>query len=182
MTTIPRFDPFREMRQLRRLRHGPTPFFAPFPAAFIPGRAPDPTDAPAATTATSWNIPMDVRRDDHRLTISAALPGFTTEEVDVSISPDRVLSVKAARQTATTAATEQYLLREQRAGNFARALRLPSDLDLDAAAVNLEHGILTVTLPVAAAAQTRKLTIGSAIADTDADTGISPDAVDANAC
>lgn len=179
MTTIQRFDPFREMQQLRRLRHGPRPFFIPFPA-FRDGAAPEPADAPAATTAAAWSIPLDVRRDDRQLTVSAALPGFAADEVEVSISPDRVLSVKAARQTATASETEQFLLRERRAGRFARAIRLPADLDLDAAAVNLEHGILTVTAPVAAAAQTRKLTIGGGAANAadDADAGID-DSVDA---
>lgn len=184
MTTIQRFDPFREMQQLRRLMHGPRPFFAPFPA-FRDG-APDATAAPAAAdtaAATTWNIPLDVRRDDRQLTVSAALPGFAADEVEVSISPDRVLAVKAARQTETASETAQFLLRERRAGRFARAIRLPADLDLDAAAVNLEHGILTVTAPVAAAAQTRKLPIGNgfANADADANAGIA-DAADANGC
>ena len=44
-------------------------------------------------------------------------------------------------------------------GSFSRAIRLPSDLDLDGAAVALEDGLLTVTLPVAETAQTRRLQI-----------------------
>ena len=178
MTTIQRFDPFREMQQLRRLMHGPRPFFAPFPAIRDAG-APDAAAAPTAATAAAWSIPLDVRRDDRQLTVSAALPGFAPDEVEVSISPDRVLSVKAARQTETASETGHFLLRERRAGSFARAIRLPADLDLDAAAVNLEHGILTVTAPVAAAAQTRKLPIGggAAAADADGDAGID-DSVD----
>lgn len=183
MTTLQRFDPFRELHQLRRLLHGPSPLFGP---VAIRGATPESADAPAAnaataaTAATAWSIPMDVRRDDRQLTVSAALPGFAAAEVEVSISPDRVLAVKASRQSETTletspatgAATAEYLLRERRAGRFARAIRLPGGLDLDAAAINLEHGVLTVTVPVAAAAQTRKLAIGggngSDAADADA--------------
>ena len=174
MTTLQRFDPFRELHQLRRLRHGPSPFFGP---VAIRGVNPESADAPAANAAnaTAWSIPMDVRRDARELTVSAALPGFAADEVEVSISPNRVLAVKASRQSETAAETgretAEYLLRERRAGRFARAIRLPGGLDLDGAAVNLEHGVLTVTVPVAAAAQTRKLAIGggsNGILDADA--------------
>ena len=163
MTTIPRFDPFRELQQLRRLPH--RPFFAP---AFR-GRPLEPADAPPA----AWSIPMDVQRDDCCLTVNAALPGFAPDDVEVSISPDRVLSVKASRAAEATRENAEFLMRERRAGRFARAIRLPGGLDLDAAAVNLEHGVLTVTLPVAETAQTRKLSINAAAAnpDTGTDTG-----------
>ena len=177
MTTIPRFDPFRELHQLRRLTHRPTPFFTPT----FRGRTPEPVDAP---TPTAWSIPMDVQRDDCCLTVSAALPGFAPDDVEVSINPDRVLSVKASRAAKTTHVDAEFLLRERRNGSFVRAIRLPDDLNLDAAAVNLEHGVLTVTLPVAETAQTRKLSIsgGTANANADADTDTDADAAtDANA-
>ena len=177
MTTLQRFDPFRELHQLRRLLHGPSPFFGP---VAIRGATPDSADAPAAANATdtAWSIPLDVRRDDRQLTVNAALPGFAADEVDVSISPDRVLAVKASRQTETARENEEFLLRERRAGSFARAIRLPGDLDLDGAAVNLEHGVLTVTVPVAEAAQTRKLAIGGGGGGNGND---APDSVAANA-
>lgn len=173
MTTIQRFDPFREMPQLRRLMRGP--FFAPPVWGQPPPPAPNgEPDAPA------WSIPLDVRRDDRMLTVNASLPGFAPAEVDVAISPDRVLSVKASRQAEVSRENAEFLMRERRAGSFARAIRLPNGLDLDAAAVNLEHGVLTVTVPVAEAAQIRKLSIGSgsadAATDTDADAAVATDA------
>lgn len=172
MTTIQRFDPFREMRELRRLMHGP--FFGPpvlgrFPE---PGRFPETEGAPAAA---AWSIPLDVRRDERQLTVNASLPGFAADDLDVSISPDRVLSVKASRQAEVAREDAEFLMRERRAGSFARAIRLPGDLDLDGAAVNLAHGVLTVTVPVAEAAQTRKLSIGGGIADTDIDADVATD-------
>ena len=150
MTTMQRFDPFREMRHFNRLMS--SPFWAGH-------RWGDPleSDGDSEPSTGSWSIPMDVRRDDKSLTVSASLPGFAAEDVDVSISPDRVLSIKASRHTEVTQENEEYLMRERRFGSFARAIRLPSDLDLDAAAVSLEHGVLTVTAPVAEAAQTRRL-------------------------
>ena len=58
-------------------------------------------------------------------------------------------------------------MRERRMGSFSRAIRLPSDLNLDDATVALEHGVLTVTVPVVEAAQTRRLQISNtAVADS----------------
>ena len=148
MTTVQRYDPFREMRRFNRMMS--SPFWTGY-------RWGDPMDSDADQLTDSWSIPMDVRRDEKALTVAASLPGFAAEDVDVSISPDRVLSVKASRQTEVSSENEEYLMRERRSGSFSRAIRLPSDLDLDAAAVSLEHGVLNVTVPVAEAAQTRRL-------------------------
>ena len=166
MTTIQRFDPFREMRRFNRLMANP------FWAGYHWG---DGMNGDADHPTHSWSIPMDVRRDEKALTVSASLPGFAAEDVDVSISPDRALFVKAARQTEVNHEGEEYLMRERRSGSFSRAIRLPSDLDLDAAAVSLEHGVLTVTVPVAEAAQTRRLHVAGAPA-ADAAAGVATDA------
>lgn len=164
MTTIQRFDPFRELRRVNRLMPAafPTPFLRPAGAGRGVPFAP-PSEPPAAV-----GITMDVRRSEGQLTIAAALPGFTPDEVDVCISPDRVLTVKATRQAEAEQPGGEYLLRERRYGSCQRALRLPADLDLDAAAVSLEHGILTVTVPAAEAGQTRRLPIASPATDNPA--------------
>ena len=150
--TMQRFDPFREMRHFNRLLNRPM-WAAP--------RWGNPVDDEVDPAGEAWSIPMDVHRNDKELTVTASLPGFTAADVEVSVSPDRVLTVKAARQTEVSREGEEYLMRERRAGTFSRAIRLPTDLDLDAAAVALDHGVLTVTVPVAKAAQTRRLEISA---------------------
>lgn len=150
MTTMQRFDPFREMRHFNRM------FNSPLWAARRWG---NPIDGGVEHAGEAWSIPMDVSRNENQLTVTASLPGFVAGDVDVSISPDRVLSVKAARQAVADHEGEEYLLRERRFGSFSRAIRLPSDLSLDDASVALEHGVLTVTVPVAEAAQTRRLQV-----------------------
>ena len=159
MTSMQRFDPFREMRHFSRLLNHPM---------WTAHRWGDPLEDDVDNSVEAWSIPMDVRRDNKTLTVCASLPGFNPEEVDVSISPDRVLSVKASRQSEVTHEGEEYLMRERRVGNFSRAIRLPSDLDLDGAQVALEHGLLKVQVPVAEAAQTRRLTISSGATEDQA--------------
>ncbi len=160
MTTMQRFDPFREMRHFNRL------FNSPRWAAHRWGA---PLDGGVEQAGEAWSIPMDVSRNEQQLTVHASLPGFAADDVDVSISPDRVLSVKAARQSEVGHEGEECLMRERRFGSFSRAIRLPSDLNLDDASVALEHGVLTVTVPVAETAQTRRLQISNtavAVADS----------------
>ncbi len=158
MTSLQRFDPFREMSHFNRMMNHP----------FWTARWGSPIEDDVEHANESWSIPMDVRRDEQALTVSASLPGFAADDVDVSISPDRVLSVKASRQSEVTRESEEYLMRERRNGSFARAIRLPSDLKMDDAAVALEKGVLTVTVPVAETAQTRRLHIASGAASDGA--------------
>ena len=153
MTTMQRFDPFREMRHFTRLMNSPL---------WAANRWGDPLEQDVESASESWSIPMDVSRNEQQLTVNASLPGFAADDVDVSISPDRVLSVKASRKSEVTHEGEEFLMRERRMGSFSRAIRLPSDLNLDDASVALEHGVLTVTVPVAEAAQTRRLQISGA--------------------
>ena len=150
MTTMQRFDPFRDMRHFTRLMNSPL---------WAANRWGDPLEQHMESAGESWSIPMDVSRNEKFLTVNASLPGFAAEEVDVSIGPDRVLSVKASRKSEVSHEGEEYLMRERRMGSFSRAIRLPSDLNLDDASVALDHGVLTVTVPVAEAAQTRRLQI-----------------------
>ena len=183
MTTMQRFDPFQDLRRFRRLLNSPLWAGQRWPGQQAAGqqaagqqaagqqaagqRWPAPFAPGAAPPAAALAIPMDVRRDDRQLTVQASLPGFAPDDVAVTISPDRTLTIKASRPTAAGGADDdKFLLRERHSGSFARAIRLPADLDLDAAAVSLEHGVLTVTAPVAAAAQTRRLPIGADAVDT----------------
>ena len=69
---------------------------------------------------------MDVSRNEQQLTVHASLPGFAADDVDVSISPDRILSVKASRRNGVSHEGEEYLMRERRSGSFSRAIRLPA--------------------------------------------------------
>ena len=149
MTSLQRFDPFREMRHANRMMRHP----------FWNARWGHPLNGDLEQAHESWSIPMDVSRNEKQLTVHASLPGFAADDVDVSISPDRVLSVKASRKTEVTHEGEEYLMRERRMGSFSRAILLPSDLNIDDPAVALENGVLTVTVPVAETAQTRRLHI-----------------------
>jgi HSP20 family protein len=49
--------------------------------------------------------------------------------------------------------------RERGAGEFTRVLALPCDVDTDNVEATLKNGVLTIILPKAEAARTRKITV-----------------------
>lgn len=70
------------------------------------------------------------------------LPGFTKEEVKVSLDKDRLLVVEA----------KQAELPEGETRDFARGertlrLRIPREVDAEKLAAKLDNGVLSVTLP-----------------------------------
>ena len=147
MTSMQRFDPFCETRRFR-WRMGD-----PFAYGFG-WRLPYASDGDSG-----HRFPINVRRDDDNLTVLAWLPGVDPADVDVTVSPERHLSIKAFRKLREQGQNERYLLREHSFRSGVRTVNLPSDVNLDAAAVAMDNGVLTVALPVAEAAQTRRLSI-----------------------
>jgi HSP20 family protein len=126
-----RYDPFRE---LDRFTEG---FFGG------PGRSP-------------W-MPMDaVRRGDH-VELRFDLPGVTPEAIEVSVERN-VLTIKAERSW-IPGEGDEILARERTHGSWSRQVLLGDALDTERLAAKFDHGVLTVTLPVAEQAKPRKVEI-----------------------
>ena len=100
-------------------------------------------------TATTY--PVDVREDQSHFYIEAELPGFTKEQVQVTVE-DQTLTISASRQsqddteTKTDGAGTTYIRRERSAARYQRSFALPPTVDDSSVAAKLEHGVLTVTL------------------------------------
>ena len=125
-----RFDPFREL-----------------------DRAFD-TSARAARTA----IPMDAVRHGDRVFINLDLPGVDPDAIDLTVERN-VLTVKAERRWERQEG-DQVLSDERPKGTFVRSILLSDTLDTQALEAAYDHGVLTVSIPVAAQAQPRKISIG----------------------
>ncbi|MEQ9459443.1 MAG: Hsp20/alpha crystallin family protein [Phycisphaeraceae bacterium] len=120
---------------------------------------------PSGTTA-GW-YPVDVTENDTAYVVEAELPGYTRDQVSVTLE-DGVLTIEADRsetahksEPAATAAdttevaqvqdqsqkTANVHLHERRAQRVVRRFRMPSELDADKIQATLENGVLTLTLP-----------------------------------
>lgn len=92
--------------------------------------------------------------------MEADVPGFKMEDLEVSVVADQ-LTIKGRREFPTEEGTT-FHRRERRAGEFTRTLTLPAEVDADKIEATLKNGVLTVVMPKAEAARTRKITVKSA--------------------
>jgi HSP20 family protein len=106
----------------------------------------------------SPSIPMDAVRHGDRVFLTFDLPGVDAEAVDLTVERN-VLTVKAERAAARQEG-DQVLADERPKGVFVRSVLLGDTLDAGRLEAAYDHGVLTVTIPVAEQAQPRKISIG----------------------
>jgi len=129
-----RFDPFRE---LDRFANG-------FPTT---NRSP---------------LAMDVVRTDTEVRLSFDLPGIDPADVELTVERNR-LTVKASRSRQVDEG-EKVVVAERHVGSYARTLTLSEGLDTDHVEARFDHGVLTVTIPVAEVAKARRIEIATPVA------------------
>jgi HSP20 family protein len=105
------------------------------------------------------NIPsMDLedRGKDFRLT--ADLPGFSKEDVEIEIADDSVV-IQAKKTQAEEEKQKNYVRKERSAQTFYRRMYLPAEVRSDDAKASLNNGILEIILPKKEPKETKKLKI-----------------------
>ncbi|MFW5935234.1 MAG: Hsp20/alpha crystallin family protein [Halolamina sp.] len=130
-----RRDPFEEIEELfEQLNSG----FAEMSAEFDAGGA------------GAGGIHVDLADAGDEIVVTADVPGFDAEEIDVSVS-DRQLRIAAEHSTETEAEDEetQYYRRERTKHSVSRTVSLPTDVKEREASASYENGVLTVELPKA---------------------------------
>jgi len=109
-----------------------------------------------------WNgrapgLPMDAYRRGDQFIVQFDLPGVDPASIDVTVEKN-VLTVRAERQWAQDDA-ERIAIQERPQGTFTRQLFLGEQLDTEQVAAHYEHGVLTLTIPMAERAKPRKVEI-----------------------
>jgi len=89
---------------------------------------------------------IDVYDTDDAVMVEANLPGVKAEDIDIQIRGD-VLTIKAESKREKEVSEDKYTYKERAYGVIERSVRLPVDVDVDAAEAKLENGILKLTLP-----------------------------------
>jgi HSP20 family protein len=105
-------------------------------------------------------IALDVEERGDDFVITAPIPGIKPEDVDISVLGD-TLQIRAERQEERREEGEgqRWVLREQRYGAFERMLTLPSAVKGDEANAEFHNGMLTITLPKAEEAKTKRIPV-----------------------
>lgn len=92
-------------------------------------------------------LSVDVSETDDSLVVTADLPGFERDDIDVTVRDD-TLHLRAIHETESEESDdEQYLRRERSRRSVSRTLRLPHPVDAEGANASFNNGVLTVTLP-----------------------------------
>ncbi|MGB3186153.1 MAG: Hsp20/alpha crystallin family protein [Ornithinimicrobium sp.] len=111
----------------------------------------------AVRNPASAAMPMDLYRKGEQFIAHVDLPGVDPGTVDVDVE-DRTLTIRAER-TQDLDDQVQWLSHERPAGTFARQVTLGYGVALDKIAAEYRDGVLTLTIPVAEEAKSRKISV-----------------------
>jgi len=104
------------------------------------------------------SMAVDLVEHDDRFVVTADLPGFERDDVEVTVT-DRTVRIEAERETIEHEAEDgdengggdeaepRYLRHERRHETADRSIRLPEEVEAETASASMNHGVLTVTLP-----------------------------------
>jgi len=90
--------------------------------------------------------------------VTAELPGLDVANVDISVHGD-ALTIRGARSAEELKEGEAYYRQERPYGEFSRTLKLPFRVDAEKVSATMSKGLLSITLPRAAADKPYKLAI-----------------------
>lgn len=104
-------------------------------------------------------MPADAYRIGDRFFVHVDLPGVDQDSIDVTVEKN-TLNISAERRWEKDDET-QILLSERPYGTFSRQFFLGDSLDTEKIEAGYDHGVLTVSIPVAETAKARKIEVGT---------------------
>ncbi len=89
---------------------------------------------------------VDIREQDHEMTVTAELPGLSEKEVKVELE-DHAVILSGEKKEESQEKTRTGYRTERRYGSFHRVIPLPAKGDAEKAKAEFRKGVLTVTVP-----------------------------------
>lgn len=105
-----------------------------------------------------WLPAVDVSENDTQITVRAELPGIDPQDVDVSVSEDRLV-ISGEKKSASEAGGAGWTHRESHYGGFTRAIPLPEAVDPGQVTAKYDKGVLTVELTKSPTTASRKVPV-----------------------
>jgi len=140
MANITRYDPFNDLDDM-------------FKGLFVRPMRFDLEGAP------QMRMKVDVSRSDDTYTVKADIPGVGKEDIQVSVDGNEVTISGEVKKETEEKKGEEVLRSERYYGKISRSFTLPHDVDEAKVVAKYADGVLRVTLPVKAAAKTKKITV-----------------------
>lgn len=101
-------------------------------------------------------VHVHVTESEDSFEIKAEVPGFTEKELEVSIEPRRLL-ISGKRETAKEEKKGKTLYSEKCSDQIMRVVHLPVEVEAEKATATLKNGMLELSVPKAAKAQTIRI-------------------------
>ena len=101
---------------------------------------------------------VDVEDMGKEFRLTADLPGFNKEDVNIEVGEDSIL-IHAKKSLSEEEKNKNYIRQERAAQTFYRRVQLPEKVRSDDAKASLKNGILEITLPKKEPKETKKLEI-----------------------
>lgn len=99
-------------------------------------------------------MPINVHDNGREVVVEAALPGVTSDKVDIDCA-DGLMSIRGRAEFAE----RDYMHQELLTTDYVRQLQLPADCRFEEAKAEFENGVLTIRVPKAQPKQPEKIRI-----------------------
>jgi HSP20 family protein len=154
MTSLTRWDPFREMQPVQSAMRE------------LMDRWMDESiwSAPQLWRQNGENFApaLDVLEDEQGYTVKASLPGVDPNDVEITLT-NNVLTIKGQTKQENEQQKQNYHVRERRFGSFMRSVTLPAGVDADKVEATHEHGVLTLTLPKTETVRPKRINVRNTV-------------------
>src|SRR6266542_1979035 len=108
----------------------------------------------------AWIPPVDISEDKERILMTAELPGFRENEVEVQMEGG-VLTLRGERKFEEEKEGRTFHRRERSYGQFVRSFTLPNNVDRESIKANFRDGLLEIELPKREEAKPRQIPISA---------------------
>lgn len=116
---------------------------------------------PSLPTTREMMPSMDVSETDKEIEITTELPGLEEKDIQLNVADD-VLTIRGEKKNEREETKKDYHLVERSYGSFVRSVQLPNGVNAEGIKAVMAKGVLKVTVPKPAPAQSKKIDIKSA--------------------
>lgn len=107
---------------------------------------------------SDWSPAVDIKEEASRYLIAVDVPGVDPDKIEVHME-NGMLTIKGERESEKKTEREGYKRIEREHGVFYRRFTMPDGVNPNGIEASSKHGVLTITIPKAEAAQPRRITV-----------------------
>lgn len=105
---------------------------------------------------------VDIAEDEKNVYLHAELPGIERENVKISVSEDRVLTLKGEKKREEKVESKNFVRVERNYGSFTRSFALPENINVEKVEAKFANGVLDLVLPKTEPAKPKEVDISIA--------------------